>query len=99
MCNLPFCTKRHYTHPEVSYKLLAVTLIQVVKQEREIKRHLSTNLEVGLLNGVQSAGGVTALSKTLEGHIRVASSNQERKTGPFNTPADVTIKSVPDRSE
>jgi len=47
-------------------------------------------------SSIATAGAVTAVSRTVEGHIRVASSIQEHKTGPFNTTADVTIKFVPD---
>ena len=39
-----------------------------------------------------TVGAVTAISKTMECHIWVASSIQEHKTVPFNTTADVTIK-------
>ena len=33
-------------------------------------------------------------SRAMEGHIRVASSIQEHKTGTFNTTTDVTIRFV-----
>ena len=43
---------------------------------------------------IATARAVTAFSRNTEGHIRVASSIQEHKTGPFNTTADVTTNSV-----
>ena len=51
----------------------------------------------GKCSSIASAGAVTAISRTVEGHIRVAGSIQENKTGPFNTAADVIIKFVANR--
>ena len=43
----------------------------------------------GQWSSTATAEGVTAISRTVEGHIRVASSIQEHKNGPFNTKADI----------
>ena len=53
----------------------------------------------GKWSNIATAGAITAFSGTVEGHIRVASSIKEHKTGPFNTTADVTIQYVLDRCE
>jgi hypothetical protein len=50
-------------------------------------------------SNIATAWAVTAISRTAEGHIRVASNIQEHNTGPFNTTADVRIKFVLDRCE
>jgi len=60
---------------------------------------LQVVIRYGKWSSIATAGAATALSRTVEGHIRVASSIQEYETGPFNTTADVTIKIVLDRCE
>jgi hypothetical protein len=50
-------------------------------------------------SSIATAAAVTVFSRIMEGHIRVASSIQERKTGPLNKTADVTIKFVLNRGE
>jgi len=53
----------------------------------------------GKWSSIATAGAITALSRIMEGHITVASSIQEHKTGSFNTTADVTIKFALDKCE
>ena len=60
---------------------------------------LQVVIRYGKWNNIATAGAATALSRTVEGHIKVASSIQEHKTGPFNTTADVTIIFVLDWCE
>jgi len=56
-------------------------------------------IHYGKWSSLATAGAITTLSRTTEGHIRGASSIQEHKTAPFNTTAVVTIKFVLDRCE
>ena len=60
---------------------------------------LQVVIRYGKWSSIATAGAATILSRTVEGHVRVAGSIQEHKTGPFNTTADVTIEFVLDRCE
>jgi hypothetical protein len=60
---------------------------------------LQVVIRYGKCSNIATAGAATALSRTVEGHMRVASRIQEHKTRPFNTTADVTIKCVLDRCD
>jgi hypothetical protein len=51
------------------------------------------------MTGIATSGVVMDLIRTMKVHIRVKTSIQEHKTGPFNTKVDVTMKFVPDRCE
>jgi hypothetical protein len=58
---------------------------------------LQVVIRYGKWSSIATGGDVTAVSGTMVGHIRVASSIQEHKTGPFNKAADVTFTFVLDR--
>ena len=45
----------------------------------------------GHWSSIATAGAITAFIVNMEAHIRVASSIQEHKTGPFSTTADVKL--------
>ena len=53
----------------------------------------------GQCSSIATGGAVTAISRNMKDHIRVAGRIQEHKTGPLNTTADVIIKFVLDRCE
>ena len=62
-------------------------------------RHISSRTALRKVTGIATAGDVTVRSSAMEGHIEIAISFQEHKTGTFNTTAGVTIKFVLDRFE
>ena len=53
----------------------------------------------GKWSNIAIAGAVTAFSGNVEVNIPVTSSIKDHKTAPFNTTADVTLKSVMDWCE
>jgi hypothetical protein len=60
---------------------------------------LQVVIRYGKWSNIATGGDVTSVSVTMEGHIRVASSIQEHKTGSFNKAAGVTITFVLDRGK
>jgi hypothetical protein len=80
MRNLPFFTQRTYTRLKVSHKLPSITWSQVVKQEHDIKRYVTTCTGVGLLNAVQKS--------------RCAAQSSDKKTGESYYPASALSSKI-----